>query len=438
MKQEREGLELELELLFQRMKSKGKIKDANSIFTTYLKDYINEARIIQFVNRNLPLSIASVSELYHLTRVAKMNYQINITLEDYFTDTEMTNAIENKAETFYKGDVITFEDVIYNNNELNPEWTLYLTYEQLAQLSNNGYTSYNMQTQRGGKFYKVGNELVVIASIYPDKIKAIKNDILTNKFKSNTITLNAIKNNKEIKGLIYNQTNKTLTIDTKIMGKLAIIDGAHRTFACSDAYLENPNIKGNFVVTIKNLTIQQAKDFIVQESKANSQSEEDIELYDNTNAYTIFIKDLDTYGNEDVNVFFNKISITNDKEDYIIHDKLIKEILVASDWKTIVQSKDIKEVDKALNFIVKFFTTTNKLMTYSIDYFKDESFIMGLFISAYKMYSEIGFVDMDRIEKMIKQIEKIGLMNLSFDIPIKPRQEKKIISVYEGIIKEIG
>lgn len=433
MKKERESLELELELLFQRMKSRGKIKDVNSTFTTDLKDYINEARIMQFVNRNLPLSVASVSELYHLTRTARMHYHIDITLEDYFTDTEMTNAIENKAETLYKGDKITFENVIYNNDELNPEWTLYLTYEQLAQLANNGYTSYNMQTQRGGKFYKVGNELVVIASIYPDKIKAIKSDILTNKFKSNTITLNVIKNNKEIKGLIYNQTDRTLTIDTKVMGKLSIIDGAHRTFACADAYLENPKIKGNFVATVKNLTVQQAKDFIVQESKANSQSEEDIELYDNTNAYTIFIKELDTYGNGDVNVFFNKINITNDKEDYIIHDKLIKEILIISDWKSIIQSKDIKEVDRALNFIIKFFTTTNKLMNNN-EYFKDESFIMGLFITAYKMYSEIGFVAVDEIEKMIKQVEKLGLNELSFDIPIKSRQEKKIINLYESII----
>lgn len=431
MKQEREGLELELTLLFQRIKARGLIKDASSKFTIHLKDYINETRIIQFINRNLPLNIASVSELYNLVRIAKSYYNLDVVLEDYFTDTEMTQAIENKIETLYSGGIVTFENVNYNGDDLNPEWSFYLTYKQLAQLVNGGYITYNMQTQRAGKFYKVGNELVVIPDISEEKVKEIKNRILTNKFKSNTITLNVTKNNKELKGLMHNKTERTLRVDTKIM-ELAIPDGAHRTFACADAYLENPNIDGGFNITTKNLTIQEVKDYIVQESKANQYSES-IELYDNTNAFTIFIKDLDIHSNRDNNIFFNNINITNDKDEFIIYDKLIKEMLVMTNWKTIIQSKDIKEVDKALNFIIKFFTNTYKLLENDI-YFKDESFIMGLFISAYKMYSELGFVDIAKIEHMIKQIEKLGLGELSFDIPIKSNQEKKIVKMYENII----
>ncbi len=432
MKQEREALEASLTLHLNNLLNKGNKNRLIDVFTEELKDYVNRGKVIQLITLNLPLCSANTNELYNVVRIAKKFFDFNVVLEDYFTDSEMTNAINERIVHF--DGILRFDNVLYNGNDLKPEWTCIISYEELVDKFNTGALTYNMETQRAGKMIKIGRDIVIIPTVNPESRNSIKREILINNFSTNMITLNITRNGKETNNVIYDEIENKLGIDTRAM-ECAIIDGMHRTLACVDAYEENPNIKGHFVLQIKNLTIQQAKNFIIQESKANKHNEDALELMDNTNVFTIFIQDLDTFANRDNNIFFNNININMDKHEFLIHDFNVKKGLIMAGWDNIISQNDVLKTDKVLKYITKFFTTFYKLADLDNQVFTDTSFFVGLFVTSYQMYQSNEFVDVEEIEKLVKKLNKNKkLEEYTFNLPIKAYEEKDIVKKFKDLI----
>lgn len=93
MKQEKSLLMENLNLRLISLNNTGRIKEL--INSDLLNDYMPKGVLTKYLNTKMPLNNLNTSELFHITRLINL-YEHKIDIDEYFTDTEINEAMESK------------------------------------------------------------------------------------------------------------------------------------------------------------------------------------------------------------------------------------------------------------------------------------------------------------------------------------------------------
>lgn len=353
------------------------------------------------------------SELYNISLFLVDNSYLKLDLSDYFTDEEMSRAVSEVADLINEyEDKVAFRNVVYNEDEIKPQYTGFISYQDIAKMYDAGVLNYNFATQRKAKIIKYRNRVERIPTINEHNVSEIKKEVLEGLFEENTVTLNIRPTSDNL--CHYDADTRKLEISEDAL--IDVIDGYHRITAIHDAWKINKNIKGRMVLLIKNISIDKARYFIRQESKGTLNNQEEMRLYDSSSNLAKLINDINTNSNS-TNILFGRITSGNNTENTLIIYDIFAHTMDKA-WAEKLSKTNIRELMKIRSFICDFYSITyewimekfkvdelDKLKTISDNITLDPMFMSGFLFPAAKMYEENnGQLDMDSIEKMVNKI----------------------------------
>ena len=409
----REDLQNRVEIAISDIHKLNRIKQIRERALFQLKEYFDTNKILQILNKMFPIQSLSENELINLCTFLRCNGILNINPSDYWTEIEQTTASNDriKMNQYSNIQTLNLQNVLKIDGFNNTQYVTQLSYEQLANLLNVGLISYNFATQRRARVIKVRNRVERVASINMENVLAIKNEILNGTFQTNTITLNIRATGKEM--FSYSSENMALSIPIGEDNSIDCIDGYHRLKAIQLAYSENKNIEGSMIVSIKNLTVEQARYFIIQESKGTLNNQHELELYDMSGNIAKLIHEINTYNNKN-NILYNSITSENNDVNVLIFYDVFAEILQLS-FGDLLNEADTIELYKLKQFIVDVYSIAYSLICkrFNVNTVReltgvviDQMFMCGFLFVAYEMYtSNNKEVDVQKLEKIVRKID---------------------------------
>ena len=408
----REDLQNRVEIAISDIHKLNMAKQIRERMLFQLKEYFDSNKTLQILNKMIPIQTLSENELINICMFLRRNGILNINPSDYWTEIEQTKASNDiiKMNQYSNIQTLNLQNVLKIDG-FNTQYVTQLSYEQLANLLNVGLISYNFATQRRARVIKVRNRVERVASINMENVLAIKNEILNGTFQTNTITLNIRATGKEM--FSYSSENMALSIPIGEDNSIDCIDGYHRLKAIQLAYGENNNIKGNMIVSIKNLTIEQARYFIIQESKGTVNNQHDIELYDMSGNIAKLIHEINSYNNKN-NILYNSITSKNNDVNTLIFYDVFAEILQLS-FGDLLNEADTIELYKLKQFIVDVYSIAYSLICkrFNVNTVReltgvavDQMLMCGFLFVAHEMYvSNNKEVDVQKLEKIVRKID---------------------------------
>ena len=408
----REDLQNRVEIAISDIHKLNMAKQIRERMLFQLKEYFDSNKTLQILNKMIPIQTLSENELINLCMFLRRNGILNINPSEYWTELEQTTASNDRIKMNQYSNIQTLNlQNVLKIDGFNTQYVTQLSYEQLANLLNVGLISYNFATQRRARVIKVRNRVERVASINMENVLAIKNEILNGTFQTNTITLNIRATGKEM--FSYSSENMALSIPIGEDNSIDCIDGYHRLKAIQLAYGENNNIKGNMIVSIKNLTIEQARYFIIQESKGTVNNQHDIELYDMSGNVAKLIHEINTYNNKN-NILYNSITSKNNDVNTLIFYDVFAEILQLS-FGDLLNEADTIELYKLKQFIVDVYSIAYSLICkrFNVNTVReltgvavDQMLMCGFLFVAHEMYvSNNKEVDVQKLEKIVRKID---------------------------------
>lgn len=442
MKREKSELYDELHIILGEFNRTGLIKEL--IRSDYLDEYMNKIVLTKTLNLNIPFNSLSISELFHICRLIN-NFKPKIKVDEYFTDEEMTQAIENKNNIKMESDSkMVIENVLYTKNNNEESWVAIVTYKQIYEWMKTGKLIYNMQTQRQGVLKKIKNNIIIVPYINEKAVDEIAEMMSKNEFYSNMISIN-VEPDFNYK-LEYNPIEKTLIIDTNIFKNVAVTDGYHRCSGVVKALEMKPNLQGELYLKITNMSIEKAQKFIRQEAKTNIQDRDALEKYNPDNKITTFINDVNNMKTASKNALYRRIDMEVNTPDTWIMFENFKEGLVMSGFidyiNEINSQKELKEME---GFIVDFFYNFYQIAKDNNaqiekdeenpekEYLSDPTFIMGLLITCHKYY-ENNEINVEVMENFIKKFNHTEV-KYTYDYPLKQKDKKAMISKFKRLLE---
>lgn len=408
----REDLQNRVEIAISDIHKLNMAKQIKERMLFQLKEYFDSNKTLQILNKMIPIQTLSENELINLCTFLRRNGILNINPSDYWTEIEQTTASNDRIKINKYSNIQTLNlQNVLKIDGFNTQYVTQLSYEQLANLLNVGLISYNFATQRRARVIKVRNRVERVASINMDNVQAIKNEILNGTFQTNTITLNIRATGKEM--FSYSSENMSLSIPISEDNSIDCIDGYHRLKAIQLAYGENNNIKGSMIVSIKNLTVEQARYFIIQESKGTLNNQHDIELYDMSGNIAKLTHEINTYNNKN-NILYNSITSENNNANTLIFYDTFAEILRLS-FGDLLNEADTIEIYKLKQFIVDVYSIVYSLICkrFNVNSVQeltglpaDQMFMCGFLFVAHEMYvTNNNEVDVQKLEKIVRKID---------------------------------
>ena len=408
----RDDLQNRVEIAISDIHKLNKAKQIRERALFQLKDYFDSNKILQILNKMIPIQSLSENELINLCMFLRRNGILSINPSDYWTEIEQTTASNDRVKMNQYSNIQTLNlQNVLKIDGFNTQYVTQLSYEQLANLLNVGLISYNFATQRRARVIKVRNRVERVASINMDNVLAIKNEILNGTFQTNTITLNIRATGKEM--FSYSSENMALSIPIGEDNFIDCIDGYHRLKAIQLAYSENKNIKGSMIVSIKNLTIEQARYFIIQESKGTLNNQHELELYDMSGNIAKLTHEINSYNNKN-NILYNSITSENNNANTLIFYDVFSEILQIS-FGDLLNESNVIELYKLKQFIVDVYSIVYSLICkrFNVNTVReltglpiDQMFMCGFLFVAYEMYvSNNKEVDVQKLEKIVRKID---------------------------------
>lgn len=412
MKRNREELVKAVLYSITKIQESLDIQDIQDKATNTMSEYFTRMKIIQIFNMNLRMSKLTDNELYNLSIFLIDNKLMDgISLDDYYFESEIKEAVADKIDTVneYKDRVI-FKGVEYNENDLKPQFVLWLSYQDIAKMHDASILNYNFATQRKAEWINYRNTYIRIPTVNENNVREIKKEILLGIFEENTLTFNIRPTGDNL--FEYHEDEKTLVINNNTF--IDIIDGYHRITAIHDAWKENPNIKGKMCVIVKNISIDKARRFIAQESKGTLNGQEEMLLYDSSSNLAKLIEEINTNPSNE-NILFGKITTGNNVKDTLILYDIFADVMKMAWFKKLNEagSNELEEIKK---FICKFYGMTyevimKKFKVDTIDELKntvalDQTFLAGFLFPALTMYEKNnGQVDTAKIKKMVNKLD---------------------------------
>lgn len=414
MKRNREELINEILFAIADIHTSGDIINVQNRATSKLQKYFTRKRIIQIFNKSLSLSMLSDGELYNISLFLVDNKFLDLDLSDYFTDEEMSKAVSETVDLINEYDEkVVFRNIEFNGDDLKPQFTGFISYEDVAKMHDAGVLNYNFATQRKAKIIKYRNRVERIPSINERNVAEIKKEVLDGLFEENTITLNIRQTGNDLYS--YDEETRKLVINQDAV--IDVIDGYHRITGIHDAWKINKDIKGKMVLLIKNISTDKARYFIRQESKASINNQEEMRLYDSSSNLAQLINDINTNSNSN-NILFNKITTGNNTENTLIIYDIFATIMDKA-WSEKLSKTSQRELLKIRKFICQFYSTAYEIIMEKFGVEKiedlkrldnnialDPMFMSGFLFPALKMYEESnGQLDDDKkIEKMVNKL----------------------------------
>ena len=408
----REDLQNRVEMAISDIHKLNIAKQIRERMLFQLKEYFDSNKTLQILNKMIPIQTLSENELINLCMFLRRNGILSINPIDYWTELEQTTASNDRIKINQYSNIQTLNlQNVLKIDGFNTQYVTQLSYEQLANLLNVGLISYNFATQRRARVIKVRNRVERVASINMENVQAIKNEILNGTFQTNTITLNIRATGKEM--FSYSSENMTLSIPISEDNSIDCIDGYHRLKAIQLAYSENKNINGSMIVSIKNLTIEQARHFILQESKGTLNNQHELELYDMSGNIAKLIHEINSYNNKN-NILYNSITSENNDVNTLIFYDVFAEILRLS-FGDLLNEADTIELYKLKQFIVDTYSIAYSLICkrFNVNTVReltgvavDQMVMSGFLFVAYEMYvSNNKEVDVQKLEKIVRKID---------------------------------
>ena len=408
----REDLQNRVEMAISDIHKLNIAKQIRERMLFQLKEYFDSNKTLQILNKMIPIQTLSENELINLCMFLRRNGILSINPIDYWTELEQTTASNDRIKINQYSNIQTLNlQNVLKIDGFNTQYVTQLSYEQLANLLNVGLISYNFTTQRRARVIKVRNRVERVASINMENVLAIKNEILNGTFQTNTITLNIRATGKEM--FSYSSENMALSIPISEDNSIDCIDGYHRLKAIQLAYSENKNINGSMIVSIKNLTIEQARHFILQESKGTLNNQHELELYDMSGNIAKLIHEINSYNNKN-NILYNSITSENNDVNTLIFYDVFAEILRLS-FGDLLNEADTIELYKLKQFIVDTYSIAYSLICkrFNVNTVReltgvavDQMFMCGFLFVAYEMYvSNNKEVDVQKLEKIVRKID---------------------------------
>ena len=376
----REDLQNRVEMTISDIHKLNMAKQIRERMLFQLKEYFDSNKTLQILNKMIPIQTLSENELINLCMFLRRNGILNINPSDYWTEIEQTKASNDiiKMNQYSNIQTLNLQNVLKIDG-FNTQYVTQLSYEQLANLLNVGLISYNFATQRRARVIKVRNRVERVATINMENVQAIKNEIINGTFQTNTITLNIRATGKEM-------------------------------FSYSS---ENKNIKGSMIVSIKNLTIEQARYFILQESKGTLNNQHELELYDMSGNIAKLIHEINSYNNKN-NILYNSITSKNNDVNTLIFYDVFAEILQLS-FGDLLNEADTIELYKLKQFIVDVYSIAYSLICkrFNVNTVReltgvavDQMLMCGFLFVAHEMYvSNNKEVDVQKLEKIVRKID---------------------------------
>lgn len=442
MKRERSELYYELLIILGEFNKTGLVKELTK--SSLLDEYINKTVLTKTLNLNIPFNSLSISELYHICRLIN-NFKPVIKIDDFFTDEEMTQAIENKNNIKIESDSkMVIENVLYTKNNNEESWVAIVTYKQIYEWMKTGKLIYNMQTQRQGVLKKIRNNMIIIPYINEKSVDNIAEAMFKNEFYSNMISFNVTPDfNYKLE---YNPTERILVIDTNIFNNIAVTDGYHRCSGVVKAIEKNHSLQGELYLKITNMSIEKAQKFIRQESKTNIQNQDALEKYNPDNKITMFIKDINEMGGINSNALYRKIDMeVNTPDTWIMYENFKEGLVMSGFIDDINNTNSAVELNNMERFIVKFFDNFYKVANENNaqiekneenpekEYLTDPTFIMGLLITCHK-HSKNNEIDAEAMDKFIKKFKNTNV-NYTYNYPMKQKDKKSMISKFRRLLE---
>lgn len=394
--------ELEMSIAYATERLKGNINTSMYIARaeTMLQGHIHPTRIKALVTANMPLQTVPNDQIYHLASFLNRVGLMNEELSEYFDEDEIVRYQGYTPTPMTDYSTVVFSDVI--KSKYKEEYICKLSYQELYELYRASAITYNVDTQRVSSIGKKGNVVFKMPKINKDNIESIKRLVLNGRFQSNNITFNIRKTGAES----YNFVNGELVVHKNIGETfIDVLDGWHRCSGIYEAMREKPDLKGDMTITIKNLDIDEARLFIIQEAKGAINNQAGLEFYDSDNNIVKLISDINVFGNENSNVLFNKIQTpTFSPAGATIPFELLAKNLNRSIGE-VLNEADIKKVISVKRYIVEFYSVfidmlsemheikARETLFNKIPILQDAMFFTGIIILATTMYKKGYTID---------------------------------------------
>lgn len=295
-------------------------------FIQKLESKISANKLFSIVDFHYPVENLDESDLYHLTgflykecRRTKEIEMLNPKL--WFSENEIKVAnnrvIDNANDE--DGSTWTVKRILPKGES---EWATVMTYKELVNLYNAALLVYNPDTQRDPIIEYRWGERLVSPRVFKTSVREIEQKMIDKRFHSNTITFNILRNGDEI--ISWDEEENVFEFQKTKDSELAIIDGFHRLSAILSLMSKYPDFVGYMTVNIKNLTVQEAQEFIYQEQKGNKISKSLLKQYDTSDRYMQYTKLINDYGDSETNELFGMMATDSKdvgKSKYVLLNK---------------------------------------------------------------------------------------------------------------------
>lgn len=353
MKKDREELHATIYYVIDRTENHA--KEHKKSFEEKLLNQYNIKRGVSrsIYGKSTPLILLSNAMLFVVTKTLyEITNKSELNINNWYYEIEIKEYEQFKVESQDKKDILEIGNVVKT-----PDGKYISTgyfYKDAAKAFGESLIGYNLESQREATFKIFGDKHYKAPNIKSDKVNEITKRILDNKFTPNTITLN-IRKTKDFDAdkVKYNEQTQVLSIEIdheKIF--VDIIDGAHRASAFIRVIEANLYHNGYTYVSILNYTVDEAREYIEQESHVTPLSRAQREAY-KTDEYSSLTKSISAYGNKLNNEMFNQI-VDNEVE-LVTQKKYITIELFKTALKENFTIETPRENDNIKEFLIKFF-----------------------------------------------------------------------------------
>lgn len=439
MKKRRRTLEI---LLSDILQENNKNEDFLKSFLNSLEGKIYRGRATRIFDTSLQLSLLSDEELCLICRILyKLTRNTNIIPETFFLDREIRASEKVESIDIDQNALPNVEFKNFLHKEGEEEWLGYVSYKQIKDWFERGYLTYNLQTQRKSTILERQGTRYVLPTIHRKSLNNIAKQMVLGKFYTNAITLNITKNLKE--DVIWDEENSTLIVPISPTTELAIIDGCHRILGMVKA-LGEKDIDNEICVIVKNLTVDEAQEFIYQEAQINKQNISALKNSSVRDPFMEMTKTIARMGSPKNNILYGKIGFLegNMKEAYCIGERFATGL--RDNFSDLYYEKDLGvEIAK---YIVDFFNLMGKLcpdeFLGDVEELKHKyvtvysNLYVGLLAYARKIYGELDWDERlkDMLEIMDWRVENPEWRSLGITLErLTVKTKEKIYSYFKNL-----
>ena len=408
MRKSRRELEITINSILE---NNNKNKDMLESFILNLKNKFYRGRVVRIFDKSLQITLLSNEELYLVTQALhNITGDKNINPDKWFLESEAKDAskimLMNGEEDIEP--VVEFVDFIKKKGQ--DEWIGYVPYKRIQDWYEKGLLTYNQDTQRKATIVERGGSKYVLPTIFKSSVTNIAKKMVEGKFYTNQVTLNVTKNFRE--ELFYNESEKILRVPINENTELAIADGAHRILGIVKALNIQPDLDNEIAVSVRNLTVDEAQEFIYQEALMNKQDLTTLRKSSVRDSYMEMAKAVARMGDKRSNILFNRIGFLDGKMNECLVTGEKFSMGLKDNFKDLYEKGDGKELINIVKYVVEFFTYIAELCPYEYDgdyeMLKKRSistcsnFYVGMLAYARKLYGESDWKD--KLEAVIEEM----------------------------------